>query len=122
MSTRYNFFGGLVTDGMVLNVDVAKLQSYSGSGTNWLNLINNSISGGTLINGPSITGSGKNLAIRFDGSDDYVNFGNIFKSWSFIMSNTFVLTSQEIENPFCLLIFFIIRKRIIGVFYNLLSS
>jgi hypothetical protein len=71
MSTRYNFFGGLVTDGLVLNLDAAKLQSYSGSGTNWVNLINNSISGGTLINGPTLTGSGKNLAITFDGTNDY---------------------------------------------------
>jgi hypothetical protein len=71
MSTRYNFFGGLVTDGMILNLDAAKLQSYSGSGTNWVNLINNSISGGTLINGPTLTGSGKNLAITFDGTNDY---------------------------------------------------
>jgi hypothetical protein len=71
MSTRYNFFGGLVTDGLILNLDAAKLQSYSGSGTNWFNLINNSISGGTLINGPTLTGSGKNLAITFDGTNDY---------------------------------------------------
>jgi hypothetical protein len=71
MSTRYNFFGGLVTDGLVLNLDAAKLQSYPGSGTNWINLINNSISGGTLYNGTSITGSGKNLAITFDGTNDY---------------------------------------------------
>jgi hypothetical protein len=71
MSTRYNFFGGLVTDGMILNLDAAKLQSYSGSGTNWVNLINNSISGGTLTNGPTLTGSGKNLAITFDGTNDY---------------------------------------------------
>jgi hypothetical protein len=71
MSTRYNFFGGLVTDGLILNLDAAKLQSYPGSGTNWVNLINNSISGGTLYNGTSITGSGKNLAITFDGTNDY---------------------------------------------------
>jgi hypothetical protein len=71
MSTRYNFFGGLVTDGLILNLDAAKLQSYSGSGTNWVNLINNSISGGTLTNGPTLTGSGKNLAITFDGTNDY---------------------------------------------------
>jgi hypothetical protein len=71
MSTRYNFFGGLVTDGLILNLDAAKLQSYPGTGTNWINLINNPISGGTLYNGTSITGSGKNLAITFDGTNDY---------------------------------------------------
>jgi hypothetical protein len=77
MSTRYNFFGGLVTDNLILNLDAAKLQSYPGSGTNWINLINNSISGGTLINGPTLTGSGKNLAIRFDGTNDYANLGSL---------------------------------------------
>ena len=77
MSTRYNFFGGLVTDGMILNLDAAKLQSYSGSGTNWYDISGNN-NNGTLTNGPTLTGSGKNLAIRFDGGDDYVNLGNIF--------------------------------------------
>jgi hypothetical protein len=76
MSTRYNFFGGLVTDSLILNLDAAKLQSYPGTGTNWINLINNSISGGTLINGPTLTGSGKNLAITFDGTNDYAVSSN----------------------------------------------
>jgi hypothetical protein len=72
MSTRYNFFGGLVTDGLILNLDAAKLQSYSGSGTNWYDISGNN-NNGTLTNGPTLTGSGKNLAIRFDGSNDYVD-------------------------------------------------
>lgn len=77
MTTRYNFFGGLVTDGLILNLDAAKLQSYPGTGTVWYDLSGNN-NNGTLTNGPTLTGSGKNLAIRFDGSDDYVNLSNIF--------------------------------------------
>ena len=89
MSTRYNFFGGLVTDGLILNLDAAKLQSYPGSGTNWINLINNSISGGTLINGPTLTGSGKNLAIRFDGTNDYTTIPTFLISPSSFTCDSF---------------------------------
>jgi hypothetical protein len=72
MSTRYNFFGGLVTDSLILNLDAAKLQSYPGTGTNWYDISGNN-NNGTLTNGPTLTGSGKNLAIRFDGTNDYVD-------------------------------------------------
>ena len=89
MSTRYNFFGGLVTDGLILNLDAAKLQSYPGSGTNWINLINNSISGGTLINGPTLTGSGKNLAITFDGTNDYTTIPTFLISPSSFTCDSF---------------------------------
>jgi hypothetical protein len=89
MSTRYNFFGGLVTDNLILNLDAAKLQSYPGSGTNWINLINNSISGGTLINGPTLTGSGKNLAITFDGTNDYTTIPTFLISPSSFTCDSF---------------------------------
>jgi hypothetical protein len=72
MSTRYNFFGGLVTDSLILNLDAAKLQSYPGTGTTWRDISGNN-NNGTLTNGPTLTGSGKNLAIRFDGTNDYVS-------------------------------------------------
>jgi hypothetical protein len=72
MSTRYNFFGGLVTDGLILNLDAAKLQSYPGTGTIWRDLSGRG-NNGTLTNGPTLTGSGKNLAITFDGTNDYVD-------------------------------------------------
>jgi hypothetical protein len=72
MATRYNFLGGIVTDGLIMDLDAAKLSSYPGDGISW-----NDLSGygnnGTLVNGPTFSGVGKQAAIVFDGSNDYVN-------------------------------------------------
>jgi len=71
MATRYNYTGQLVTDGLVLNLDAAKLDSYPGSGTTWRDISGNN-NNGTLTNGPTFSGIGKQAAIVFDGTDDYV--------------------------------------------------
>lgn len=93
MSTRYNFFGGLVTDGLVLNLDAAKLQSYPGSGTIWYDLSGNG-NNGTLTNGPTYTGVFKDAAFVFDGVDDYVS-SNILTLTSFPFTiNIFFKTSN----------------------------
>ena len=63
----------IVTDGLVLYLDAANTRSYSGSGTS-----SNSLVGGigaTLVNGVGFTSS-NNGAFTFDGSNDYINFGN----------------------------------------------
>jgi hypothetical protein len=75
MATRYNYTGNIVTQGLVLNLDAAKTDSYPGTGTTWRDLsgFNNN---GTLTNGPTFSGFGKEGAIVFDGVDDYVDFGN----------------------------------------------
>jgi hypothetical protein len=76
MATRYNYTGGIVTNGLVLNLDAAKTDSYPGSGTTWRDLSgfgNN----GTLVNGPTFSGIGKQASIVFDGVDDYVSCGNV---------------------------------------------
>jgi hypothetical protein len=70
MATRYNYTGGIVTNGLVLNLDAAKVDSYPGTGTTWRDISGNN-NNGTLTNGPTLTGSGKNLAITFDGTNDY---------------------------------------------------
>ena len=71
MSTRYNFFGGLVTDSLILNLDAAKLQSYPGTGTTWRDISGNN-NNGTLTNGviwnPSLNGG----VFSFDNVDDVV--------------------------------------------------
>jgi hypothetical protein len=75
MATRYNYTGGIVTNGLVLNLDAAKTDSYPGTGTTWRDLSgfgNN----GTLTNGPTFSGIGKQASIVFDGTNDYVNLGN----------------------------------------------
>ena len=70
MATNYNYFGNLVTSGLVLDLDAAKLASYPGTGTTWYDISGNG-NNGTLTNGPAFTGIGKQAAIVFDGTDDY---------------------------------------------------
>ena len=65
----------IVTDGLVLCLDAANPQSYPGSGTTWTDLSGNG-NNGTLFNSPAFS-SGSSGSIVFDGSDDYVGFGNI---------------------------------------------
>jgi hypothetical protein len=71
MATRYNYTGGIVTDGLVLNLDAAKVDSYPGTGTTWNDISGNN-NNGTLTNGPTFSGIGKQASIVFDGVDDYV--------------------------------------------------
>ena len=76
MATRYNYTGQLVTNGLVLNLDAAKVDSYPGTGTTWRDLsVNNN--NGTLTNGPTFSGIGKQASIVFDGVDDFIEFGDI---------------------------------------------
>lgn len=70
MATRYNYTGGIVTNGLVLNLDAAKVDSYPGTGTTWNDVSGNN-NNGTLTNGPTFSGIGKQAAIVFDGVDDY---------------------------------------------------
>jgi len=64
----------IVTEGLVFAVDAANKKSYPGSGTTWTDLAGSN--NGTLTNGPTFD-SGNGGSIVFDGSDDYISFGNI---------------------------------------------
>ena len=75
MATNYNYFGNLVTNGLVLDLDAAKLASYPGSGTTWYDISGNN-NNGTLTNGPTFSGIGKQAAIVFDGVNDYIDISN----------------------------------------------
>ena len=69
-------FGGaqpIVIDGLVFAVDAANYQSYPGSGTTWNDMVGDN--NGTLVNGPTFD-EANGGSIVFDGSDDYVDFGN----------------------------------------------
>jgi hypothetical protein len=68
-------YGGpyTVIDGLTLAVDAGSTRSYSGSGTTWEDLVGSN--NGTLTNGPTFD-SGNGGSIVFDGTDDYVPFGN----------------------------------------------
>ena len=63
----------IVGDGLILDVDAAVSRSYSGSGITVNGLIGGI--GGTLVNGVGFT-TANNGAFTFDGSNDYINFGN----------------------------------------------
>jgi len=70
MAGRISYYGGIVKDGLVLDLDAAKKDSYAGSGTVWNDLSGNS-NDGTLINGPTFN-SANGGSISFDGTNDYV--------------------------------------------------
>ena len=63
-----------VTDGLVLTLDAGNTKSYPGSGTAWSDLIGSN--NGALTNGPTYS-SDDGGAIVFDGSNDYVDCGNV---------------------------------------------
>ena len=75
MATNYNYFGNLVTSGLVLDLDAAKIDSYPGSGTTWRDISGNNLTG-SLVNGPTFTGIGKQAAIVFDGTNDLVGISS----------------------------------------------
>ena len=58
---------GIVTSGLVINLDAGVTSSYTGSGTTWSDLSGNN-NNGTLYNGPTFS----NGIISFDGSNDYL--------------------------------------------------
>lgn len=63
--------GKIVTNGLVLALDAADRNSYSGSGTSWTDLSGNENTG-TLTNGPTYS-SANGGSIVFDGSNDYMS-------------------------------------------------
>jgi hypothetical protein len=70
----FNYSPKIVTDGLVLYLDAANLNSYVSGSTAWRD-ISRGGNNGTLINGVSYNGlNGGSLV--FDGVDDYVNLGN----------------------------------------------
>jgi hypothetical protein len=84
MAGRIAYYGNIVTNGLILDLDAAKRDSYPGSGTVWRDIAGGVITG-SLVNGP--TYSNLNAGnIVFDGVDDTTNFGNILNiglnSWT----------------------------------------
>jgi hypothetical protein len=67
--------GKIVTDGLVLCLDAADLNSYPTTGTTWFDLSRSN--NGTLTNGPTFSGTGASSSIVFDGVDDYIDLGSL---------------------------------------------
>lgn len=62
---------GIISSGLVLNLDAANSSSYPGSGATWFDISGNSING-TLTNGP-VFNSGNGGYFTLDGSNDGVS-------------------------------------------------
>ena len=71
-STAQN--GSIITEGLIVHLDVANPKSYVGSGTSWNNLMN--VDRSTLISGPVYNSEGAASSITFDGTNDYASFTN----------------------------------------------
>jgi len=67
-------YEGIVTNGLILNLDAGFTPSYPTSGTSWYD-ISPSGNTGTLTNGPTFS-SANGGSIVFDGTNDYVNVRN----------------------------------------------
>ena len=74
-STKNRFFPNenIVTNGLILNIDASKSNSYSGIG-NTIYDLSGSGNTGVLINGPTFSASNGG-SILFDNVNDYVSFG-----------------------------------------------
>jgi hypothetical protein len=65
-------YEGIVTDGLVLNLDAGFTPSYPKSGTTWYDT--KGTNNGTLTNGPTFSSSNGGI-LSFDGTDDDVDMG-----------------------------------------------
>jgi hypothetical protein len=74
MAGRISYYGNIVKDGLILDLDAAKRDSYPGTGTTW-NDISGNQNNGTLVNGPTFN-SGNGGSIVFDGVNDYANLSD----------------------------------------------
>jgi hypothetical protein len=74
MAGRIAYYGGIVRDGLVLNLDTAKADSYPRTGTTWRDISGNQ-NNGTLTNGPTFDpDNGGNIV--FDGVNDFINLSS----------------------------------------------
>ena len=75
----------IVTDGLVLCLDANAKRSYSGSGSTWSDVSGNDYDG--TINGATYNSGGY---FAFDGSDDFVNFGNVLADLTTLTLECFI--------------------------------
>jgi hypothetical protein len=86
MAGRVAYYGGIVKDGLIFDLDAAKKDSYPGTGTIWRDLSGNN-NNGTLTNSPTFN-SDNGGSFVFDGTNDYCgfpiyNYGQGNYTWSF---------------------------------------
>ena len=98
MSGRVAYYGGIVKDGLVLNLDAGKKDSFNRVGTTWKDISGNGYNG-TLTNfgTQTIYDLNNGGSIIFDGTNDFCNLGNsnIFDSKSITVSCFFKSTDNS---------------------------
>lgn len=93
MAGRIAYYGNIVTQGLVLDLDAAIQGSYPKTGSTWFDISNNG-NNGTLTNGP--TYSPDNFgSIVFDGVNDYVNLLTPPSFNNAVTFNVFVMKTQS---------------------------
>ena len=86
---------GIITDGLILNLDAGNTLSYPGTGANWFDLTSND-NDGVLLNGASYSTDGGG-SISFDGVNDYVDM-NSFGVGDDLSDYTFCVWSKNSNN------------------------
>lgn len=91
MGGRVSYLGGIVKDGLVLDLDAGKLDSYNRIGTTW-NDVSGNRNNGTLTNFDSNKwSSDSGGALIFDGTDSYVNLSDVpFRITNYSFTSEFV--------------------------------
>ena len=82
----------LEIEGLILSLDAANTNSYSGSGTTWTD-ISGKGTNATLTNGPTFSGDNGGF-FNFDGSNDYVDLNFVFTQASSANSYTVVVAAK----------------------------
>ena len=95
----------IVNDNLLLHLDAANKNSYSGSGTVWTDLSGNGYNG-TLTNGPTFNSTNSGVLV-LDGTNDYisVNVNSFIRSNSsaYTFSSFFRLSASDGAAPFSLM-------------------
>ena len=98
MAGRIAYYGNIVKDGLVFDLDAAKRDSYPGSGTVWRD-VSGFQNNGTLVNGATFN-SENGGSIVLDGTDDYIDITNS-SSIDFGSSSSFTMEImvKKTSNP-----------------------
>jgi hypothetical protein len=75
MSGRVSYYGGIVKDGLILDLDAGKLDSYNRTGIIWNDISGNNYNG-TLTNDPIFYNDNSGY-FQLDGIDDFITLGNV---------------------------------------------
>ena len=91
-------YEGIVTDGLIFSMDAGFTPSYPKNGTTNYNLSNTF--NGTLTNGVSFNSSNGGSFV-FDGTDDYINYGNNLDITGSFSINIWFKSASSQSSSFC---------------------